>query len=312
MGGHNGCKSNANKCAVNVGGLTCGGKVSRCDDCEFHFCEDHSRPGIQHGTDCHGCDIGCDTTVTTKVNCSGKRSQRIKCKLCAKLGNNYTYCAYHAMPVKTLLSVGAEEGGGHVCQGYTAGAMLFGDNAGDLFLLACDMAVTVATAGSVNPAAATFAGNAMKVMVYETIEALGLEVLVSLRPTILNFVDKLAAKKREQEQKKLPKPEPLDTEDAQELQKTLQDVANALESFNKGFALTFKKFGSDVKNVTNQIEAIINALKKIIVVIDLGGTLQAFVSKLVKCLKKPVNPVAVIDAVKEGKDVTDKIVAACS
>lgn len=309
IGGHNGCSGK--KCQVVVGGLTCGGKVSECAACSSTFCSNHIKSGLKHGVNGHGCDLGCDTTTHTKVNCVGKKKDLIKCKLCFRADNNYSFCAYHAMPVRTLVSLGADEGGGHVCQGYTTGSMLFGDNAGDLFLLAADMAVSVASAGTINPAAATIAGNSLKIALHEVFELIGIDELTSLRPKIKELVDKQSAKKREKELKKLPKAEPLDKSDTEDLIKALQKVSKFLGAYNKAAG---KFFGDQVKLVqegTAQIEGVINGINKAITIIDLAQSMKSTAEKLTKSLKKPINPLSVIDAVKECKSTMDLFASAC-
>eukprot|EP00408_Alexandrium_pacificum_P026194 CAMPEP_0171181494 /NCGR_PEP_ID=MMETSP0790-20130122/14288_1 /TAXON_ID=2925 /ORGANISM="Alexandrium catenella, Strain OF101" /LENGTH=403 /DNA_ID=CAMNT_0011646433 /DNA_START=64 /DNA_END=1275 /DNA_ORIENTATION=- len=311
VGGHNGC--NGAKCEVKVGGLTCGGKVTTCLDCEYTFCSNHIKGGLMNGVNGHACDVGCATTTHTKVNCVGKRADLVKCKLCAVAGNDYSYCSYHAMPVRTLISIGAEgdQGGGHVCQGYTRGSMLFGDNFGDLFLLATDMAVTVATVGAVNPAAATIAGNSVKIAVYELFELIGIEELMALKPHINALIAKTAAKRREQETKKLPEPEPLDMSDTKALVDSLKKISELLEKYNKAAGAHFAKHAKAVEEGTKQIQGIVNGLNNIIGAIELAQTLKSTVVKLTDALKKPVNPVKVIDAVKECKSTLDQFASAC-
>jgi hypothetical protein len=320
VGGHNGCKKNAKKCAVVVGGLTCGGKVSQCADCEYTFCSNHIKGGLVNGTNGHACDLGCDTTTYTKVNCVGKRKDLITCKLCKKAGNNYKYCSYHAMPVRTLVSLGAEgdKGGGHVCQGYTTGSMLFGDNFGDLFLLVTDMAVTVATAGSVNPAAATIAGNSVKIVIHEVLDMIGIQALFDLRPQIMAQVEKMKKNKRDQEVKKLPKPVELDKSDTKELIANLKKISNCLKKYNKKAGEFFDTWGKKVedlskagKEVMAQVQGIINALDKATTVIELAQLLKSTIDKLTKALVKPINPLKVIDATKECNNTLQKFGAAC-
>lgn len=305
VGGHSGCSGK--KCEVVVGGFTCGGMVTQCPDCEYHFCSNHKQPGIKNGAAGHGCDVGCMTTVHTKVNCCGKKSELIKCKLCAKAGNDYYFCAYHAQPVATLISIGAEndQGGGHVCKGYTSGSMLIGDSAADFFLLACDMAVTVASAGTVNPAAATIAGNAIQVSIYELFEMIGIGELMEMKNDMMKSVDAWKAKKQG------AKGGDAD-DDKNELSAKVKKFGNNMKKLNADFAKLFEGTGNALEAGKVQFDVVINACDKITKVLDLLGDLQKAFASLKDSLKKPINPVAVIETVKKSKGLVDKVIAMCS
>ena len=184
IGGHSSC--NGQKCSVVVGGLTCGGKMKACKYCELWYCEGHIADGGKvPGDGGHACDIGCDTSNHTKGNCAGCKKDKIKCKFCAKAGNDYKFCAYHAMPAKSLLHFDdGSGGGGHVCQGFTTGSKLFGDSLGDFAMLTVEMSISVATLGAVNPAAATLAGKALSLTIDEILDAFGLSELRSLGQSV--------------------------------------------------------------------------------------------------------------------------------
>jgi len=310
IGGHSGC--GGEKCAVVIGGLTCGGKVAACGICEYNFCQNHIKSGIKHGVNGHACDIGCVTTVHTRVNCVGKRKDIIKCKLCEKAGNDYSYCQYHAIPVSNLISIGdGSEGGGHVCQGYTSGSMLFGDNIGDLFLLATEMAITVATAGAVNPATATLAGNSVKIAVNELFELMGVKELLPLKNALMKGIDKITAIQKEAEMKKLPEAEPLDKGDAVELIENLKMVSKILEGYNKGVSKLFADSARLLEAGTREISVVLNAVQKAITIIDIASDLMGLAKALNDSLTKPVVPIKVIQAVKETHGVMSKLALAC-
>lgn len=336
VGGHSGCTGP--KCRVVVGGWTCGGCVSKCDACEFTFCAKHKKPGLENGTNGHGCNIGCATTVQYKVNCTGKRKDLIACKLCQRAGNDYSFCAYHAMPVRYLPSTGAEEGGGHVCQGYTIGSMLFGDNASDLFLLAGDMAVTVASCGAVNPVAVTMAGNALQVAVHEFFETIGIAELLPLKSIIKKLIDEqVAATKKEEKPKEDGKKEEKEEgmlEKAKAKIDSLIDifekVGKAFEKINKEFSKRFtdqakwlkdemKKLEEAVedslsdsqKKVIEDIQTVIGVVKKAWTVIDLLLLLQDALPDLKDAISKK-NPAKIAASVTKTKALMDKIIGICS
>lgn len=160
-GGHT-CLDHAPKCEVTTSVVSgCGGQIRKCKQCEFYFCWTHRKPGYKNG---HYCSIGCDSTIGSF--CMGTRQQLKECELCTdKDGKSYKYCAYHFTPVNTLLSLGAKKEdekaallplgakqageeagqGGHVCNGFTEGSVLFGDKAEDYAGLIIDSLAAIIT-----------------------------------------------------------------------------------------------------------------------------------------------------------------------
>lgn len=210
------------------------------------------------------------------------------------------------MPVRHLLSIGADEGGGHVCQGFTTGSILFGDSFSSLVELTCDMAVSVATAGTVNPAAATFAGNSFKIVLQEMFEMIGIAELLPLKVKLREICDKQVQKKRDAELKKLPKPEPLDTSDTDSLVKDLNKLAKSLEKFDKKLSDWFKNQSKLIQSAQREIEVVLNAINKATTFIDLANNLKALISKLTEAVGGK-NPIKIIETVRQGKDFMEKI-----
>lgn len=294
VGGHGGCSGS--KCKVVIGGFSCGGAVSKCNLCEYEFCANHMKPGLENGINGHACDIGCDTTNHTKVNCSGRRRDLKPCKFCKLVDNDYKYCNYHLTPVEHLL----ELKGGHVCQGYTTGSMLFGDSVGDFVSLACEAAVTVVTAGAVNPAAATIASNAMKIAVNKLLEVLGLTKLVKLVSTIQSVIDLSKAAKKKHDDK-------LKKDAIVKAVRALKDMADTLKQI-KGLGSAFEKAARAIDN-GNSLDDVVAVLEAAVAVIDLAKAVKAAYTALVDASKKVagvVNPIKCIEAVKATSEAITK------
>mmetsp|Transcript_11869 Transcript_11869/g.26919 ORF Transcript_11869/g.26919 Transcript_11869/m.26919 type:complete len:110 (-) Transcript_11869:145-474(-) len=100
--------------------------------------------------------------------------------------------------------------------------------------------------------------------------------------------------------------------DTKDLIAALKTLSKCLEKFNQKAASFFEEHAKRVVDGSSQITSIVNGLNKAITAIELAQTLKATVQKLTESLKKPINPIKVIDAVNEGKATLDKFVAAGS
>lgn len=100
-----------------------------CGYCDLPYCQQHVATGGGRGAHC--CDIGCQTSLHTRMNCQGTRAELKKCESCG-----FEFCQYHFVPVIGLWV----PCGGHVCKGVTMGAGVLGDSMGDYLALVMKLA----------------------------------------------------------------------------------------------------------------------------------------------------------------------------
>lgn len=281
QGGHSNCSGP--KCSVDWG--ACRGFVTeKCKCCELDYCQAHLPFGGRLQGGGHACDIGCQTTIYTKGNCTGTKHTVKKCPLCAKAGNDYEYCPYHFMPVTTLLDFEADAGGGgHVCQGFTGGSMLIGDSLESYLGLAADLVTTAASFGTVNPLAATIAANACTVVCYEVLDALGLTELFPLAKKIQATVQAMKAfkaAKKENDAKAKGEQENL-TKDFLEVLAKASKALRALPTLANPINGLKEKIGKGVEHW----ETAINWLDKFLALLIAAQGLQQLLPLLGKCAK---------------------------
>jgi uncharacterized phage infection (PIP) family protein YhgE len=193
--------------------------------------------------------------------------------------------------------------------------MLFGDNAGDLFLLASEMCVSVASAGTINPAAATIAGNSLRVIIHELFEKIGIAELLPMKAQLMQKVKTWTDKKKAAEiSKGQAQAQAKDEEKSQarELAKEIKKFGGNVKKLNERFGKMFQDCAYALESGKSQLEAVINACNKISTVLDLFAEFQNAFKALQASLKKPVNPVAVHGAVQTGKGFMDKVIGTCS
>eukprot|EP00930_Biecheleria_cincta_P097621 TRINITY_DN89323_c0_g1_i1.p1 TRINITY_DN89323_c0_g1~~TRINITY_DN89323_c0_g1_i1.p1 ORF type:complete len:405 (+),score=57.35 TRINITY_DN89323_c0_g1_i1:86-1300(+) len=308
QGGHSGCRGP--KCATTWG--SCGGFVNhKCGYCEEWYCSSHKDSGGRVHGGGHACSIGCDTSVHTQGNCTGTKRQVMQCKLCLKVGNEYKYCPYHFMPVASLLSLGTDQGdGGHVCKGYTGGSMLLGDSMADYFDLAIQAGTTIATAGTMNPLAATMAANACVVACYEMLDALGFEKIYKLSQKAVKLVQKIKQYKDNKSKKDTTK-----DKDELELQKDLIELLQAItEALGQvpAFVGQIKAFQASVQSGKTPVEESLRILEKFLALWHASNSLKEALPELSKVTKqKPIpKPMDVVKAITKCKAVADDLRAA--